>query len=210
VDKQESFSENIENLNFYLIAMKKLLFVNACVNRGTSRTYRLSKALISLLEKTHDFDISELALEEENIQALTSNTLNKRFELLKNKDLSNEMFKYANQFKEADCIVIAAPYWDFGFPAMLKNYIEAVSVTGIVYKFGEDGAAGLCKAEKIYYVTTRGGYTSDEKDLGFATVAELSKFYGIKKIKCISANGFGIPSNDHEATLKNAIEALAI
>jgi len=190
--------------------MKKLLFVNACVNRETSRTCRLSKGLIALLEKSEDFDVSELVLENENIQALNSETLNKRVELQKKQDFSNEMFKYANQFKDADCIIIAAPYWDFGFPAMLKNYIEAVSVTGIMYKFTESGSVGLCKAEKIYYVTTRGGFIGDEKDLGFATIAELSKFYGIKKIKCISADGFGIPANDHEAVLKKAIEDLKI
>jgi FMN-dependent NADH-azoreductase len=190
--------------------MKKLLFINACVNRGTSRTYRLGNGLISLLKKNDDFEVSELILEDENIQALNSKTLNKRFELQKKQDFSDEMFKYAQKFKEADCIVIAAPYWDFGFPAMLKNYIEAVSVAGFMYKFGEGGATGLCKAEKLYYVTTRGGYIGDSKDLGFAMVAELGKLYGIKEIKCISADGFGIPANDHEAVLKKAIEDLKI
>jgi FMN-dependent NADH-azoreductase len=188
--------------------MKNLLFINACVNRETSRTYRLGKGLISLLKKGGDFEASELALEEEGIQALNSETLNRRFELQKKQDFSDEMFKYAHQFKNADCIVIAAPHWDFGFPAMLKIYIEAVSVAGIMYKFGEGGAAGLCKAEKLYYVTTRGGYVGDSKDLGFATISELGKLYGIKEIKCISADGFGIPSNDHEAALKKAIEDL--
>ena len=151
--------------------MKKLLFVKACVNRETSRAHRLSRELIALLNKNRGLDLCELVLENENIQALTSETLNNRFELLKKRDFSNDAFSFANQFKDADCIVIGTPYWDFGFPSILKAFIEAISVPGIVFRYGEGGRPeGLCKAEKLYYVTTRGGYIGDEKDLGFATM----------------------------------------
>jgi FMN-dependent NADH-azoreductase len=189
--------------------MKKLLFANACINRGKSRTYRIAKELVSLLKKGGDFEVCELVLEKENIQALTSETLNKRFELAGKNEFSNDFFHYANQFREADCIVIAAPYWDFGFPAILKTYIEAVSVPGIVYKYGERGRPiGLCKAEKIYYVTTRGGYIGDEKDLGYATVVDIAHQYGIKGTKCIGVDGFDIPVNDVDTLVKKALENL--
>ena len=189
--------------------MKKLLFINACVNLKTSRTYRLCKELIELLAKSDNFDIDELVLEKQNIQALTSETLNKRFDLLAKGDLSNELFQYAHQFSKADCIVIAAPYWDCGFPGILKNYIEAISVRGIVSLYeGVGRPTGLCKAEQMYYVTTRGGNIGDEKDLGFAAMTGLCNFFGIKKITCISAEGFDIPTNDFEAILKKAIEDL--
>ncbi len=189
--------------------MKKLLFVNACVNRATSRTQRISEALISLLQKNGGFDIIELVLEDKNIPVLTSETLNKRLALSDKEDFANEVFNYPNQFKDADCVVIAAPYWDFGFPAMLKAYIEAISIPGIVYRFTEDGQPiGLCRAEKIYYVTTRGGYIGDENDLGYATMVQLGEFYGIKEVKCISMDGFDIPINDTEALVQKAINVL--
>ena len=188
--------------------MKKLLFLNACVNRGTSRTLRLGKELISLLKKSDGFDVSELVLEEENIPPLTSETLNKRLELSKAEDFSNEIFRYAKQFKEMDCVVIAAPHWDEGFPAILKTYFEAISVMGITFEFLESGAVGFCKAKKLYYVTTRGGYTADEKDLGFSTVAALSKVYGIKEAKCVSVNGLDFLGNDVENVMQKAIEDL--
>jgi FMN-dependent NADH-azoreductase len=188
--------------------MKKLLFINACVNRNTSRTYRIGKELISLLKKSDDYEVNELILENEKIQALTSETLNRRFELSGGKDFSNEIFRYSKQLKEADCIVIAAPYWDLGFPSMLKIYIEAVSIPGIVYRYGENGPTGLCKAEKIYYVTTRGGHIADEKDLGYATIVELGKLYGIRDVKCISMNGLDIPVDDIETVIKKVIENL--
>jgi len=188
---------------------KKLLFVNSCVNRETSRTYRLAKELVFALNKSNDFEVKELVLEEESIQPLTSESLNRRTALLKKGELSDKTFMYANEFRDADCIVISAPYWDFGFPAMLKIYIEAISVSSVVYKYGEGGRpVGLCRAEKLYYVTTRGGYIGDEKDLGFGTMVQLGGFYGINEIKCISADGFDVPVNDRDAILKKAIEGL--
>ena len=189
--------------------MKKLLLVNGCVNLDTSRTYRLCKELIKLVNKDNIYEINELILEKLNIQPLISETLNKRIKLLEKGELSDHSFDYANQFSRADCIVIAAPYWDCGFPGILKNYIEAISVLGIVSMYEGDGQpTGLCKAEKLYYVTTRGGFIGDENDLGFATIKGLCNFFGIKNIRCIGADGFDIVTNDFDAILKKAIDEL--
>jgi FMN-dependent NADH-azoreductase len=189
--------------------MKKLLFANACVNRQMSRTYRIGEAFVSLLKSNGDYDVTELVLENEDMPALVSETLNKRLDLLAKGDFANETLAYARQFADADCIVAAAPYWNFGFPAILKTYIEAVSVPGIVYKYGEDGSTtGLCKANALYYITTRGGFIGDEKDLGYATMAQFAAFCGIKKINCISADGLDIPINNADAIVARAIDAL--
>jgi FMN-dependent NADH-azoreductase len=190
--------------------MKKLLFANACVNRQTSRTYRIGEAFVSLLKRNGDYDVTELVLENENIPALVSGTLNKRSDLLAGGDFENETLAYAHQFADADCIVIAAPYWNFGFPAILKTYIEAVSVPGIVYKYGEDGSlTGLCKANDLYYITTRGGLIGDDKDLGYATMVQLAAFYGIKEVKCIGADGFDIPVNNADALVAQTIDSFS-
>ena len=189
--------------------MKKLLLLNACMNRKTSRTYRLCKELITLLNKDNGFEITELILEELNLQALTSETLNIRGELLKKGDLSDESFKYARQFSNADYIVVAAPLWDCGFPGIFKNYVEAISIPGIVSLYEGNGKpTGLCKAEKLYYVTTRGGSNiGDEKDLGFATILGLCKFFGIKDVRCISAEGLD-DVDKVEYIMQKAIEAI--
>jgi FMN-dependent NADH-azoreductase len=188
--------------------MKKLLFVNSCLNRKISRTNRLANELILLLNKGGNFEIAELILEQENILPLVSKTLNER-EQLADKGLSHKVFDYAKQFREADTIVIAAPHWDFGFPAILKTYIEAISVPNIVFTFGENrNSIGLCKANKLYYVTTRGGYVGDINDLGFGTIAQMGAFYGIKEVKCISVDGCDIANNDIESLFKKAIAEL--
>lgn len=185
--------------------MKTLLFVNACVNRKTSRTNRLGGELIKLLTEKEEYAVTELVLEEENIQALNSETLGKRLTLSNKGEFTDEIFKYAHQISKADCIVIAAPYWDLAFPAMLKNYIEATSVAGITYRYSENGRpVGMCKADKVYYVTTCGGYIRN-LNLGYDTVKALAVLFGVKDSQCITAEGLDARPNDVEAIIKQAI-----
>lgn len=189
--------------------MKKLLYLNACVNRNTSRTYQISQALVKLLNKNNDFEVQELVLENENIPVLSTDILNERLKLLETDNFSDETFNYANQFKIADCIVISAPYWNFGFPAILKTYIEAISVTGIVFQYNDIGyPIGLCQANTLYYVTTRGGYIGDENDLGLATIKSIASQYGIKNVICISIDGLDIVGCNQKALLESNLNSL--
>lgn len=121
---------------------KKLLFVNACVNKSTSRTLRIASRLLELLKES--YVIEELDLEHLDIHPLDSQRLNERLALLARGELLDPSFILARQFANANCVVVAAPYWDFGFPAMLKVYIENISVTGISYRYGERGQTAVC------------------------------------------------------------------
>ena len=64
-------------------------------------------------------------------------------------------FRYAWQFARADAIVLAALLWDLSFPALLKVYIEQVSVEGITFGCGEAGCYGICHASRMVFLTTR-------------------------------------------------------
>ena len=52
-------------------------------------------------------------------------------------------------FADADDIIIAAPYWDLGFPAQLKTYIENIYVTGIVSAYNDHGSRAACAAPAV-------------------------------------------------------------
>ena len=46
------------------------------------------------------------------------------------------------------------------FPAILKIYLERISVTDLTFGYSEEGAmVGLCRASKLLYITTRGATT---------------------------------------------------
>ncbi len=181
-----------------------ILYVNACVRRE-SRTERLAEALLKKLEG----NITEIRLEKIKFERTDESFLRKRDELISDGKFDDDMFLLARQFSEADTIVIAAPYWDLSFPAVLKQYIESVNVCGITFEYTEKGIPnGLCKADKLYYVMTAGGnYVPEE--FGFGYIKALAEnFYGIKDIIPIKATGLDIYGADVETILEKEIKGL--
>ena len=188
--------------------MPKLLFLNACIDRERSRTLRIARAAVSVLED-RGYETEEIILEDEYVLPMTTEILGKRNTLLKEGRYDDPLFSNARTFRDADRVIIAAPFWDFGFPSVLKTYLESVSCPGITYRYTPEGElVGLCRAERITYITTRGGFVSDEKDLGFATIGELGNYFGIPEVDCISANAMDIPTTDVDATINRVIEEL--
>lgn len=183
--------------------MEKILFVDACV-RPNSRTRELAQVVLENLQG----DVRKIDLYEEKLQPLDLKTMTKRDEAAHSGLYEDPVFTQALQFAQADVIVIAAPFWDLMFPAVLKIYLEQITVTGITFRYSEQGRpVGLCRAKKLYYVTTAGGYLG-EQSLGFAYVQALAKnFYGIEDVRCIFAQGLDIVGNDANAILEEAKQA---
>lgn len=194
--------------------MKTILFVNSCLNQESSRTQRLADAVLDkMLEEAaaagEQAQVEELSLIDAGIEGLDEETLAFRSERSAAKDFTHELFAPARQFREADEVVIAAPYWDLSFPAMLKAYIEQLCVNGLTFSYSEEGIpVGHCLAKRLTYVTTAGGYLG-AYNMGFDYVAAVCKLYfGIEESRCISAEGLDIWGNDAEAILASAIAAL--
>ena len=176
-----------------------ILYVNACVRTG-SRTNRLAKAL---LDKLGDFE--EIRLTDLEIKPLDEERLNYRDAQIEKRNYKDSIFNLSKQFAEADQIVVAAPYWDGQFPAVLRTYIENIYAVGIVSKYSEDGLPqGLCEAEKLYYVTTAGG--GYDPRYSFDYIDYLAKnMFGIKETELICAEYLDIEGNDAEEILSKAV-----
>ena len=188
--------------------MPELLFLNACIDRERSRTLRIARAAVSVLEG-RGLHTTELILEEEDVRPMNTATLRKRNDLLRQGRFDDPLFSHARTFRDADRVVIAAPFWDFGFPSVLKTYLESVSCPGITYRYTPEGdLIGLCKARRMTYITTRGGFVDDNSDLGFATVKALGHYFGIPEVDCISANAMDIPTTDVETVLEEVVGRL--
>ena len=185
--------------------MDKILFVNACV-RKESRTRHLARLVLSRLEGV---------ITEVKPAATTRPIVSEQFILSRNdatarRDFSDSAYAPARQFAEADIIVIAAPYWDLSFPAILKAYFEQINVVGLTFEYTEDGRPqGLCKARRLIYVTTAGGpIISDEYGYGYVK-ALAQTFYGIQDVIQVKAEGLDVIGADVEEILKKALEAMA-
>ncbi len=177
-----------------------LLYINACV-RGQSRTRRLAERLLARLggraQEVRPGDMAFPPAEE--------SFLLRRDELVRQGALADPLLAPARQFAEADAILMAAPYWDLSFPAALKQYIEQVNVTGVTFVYGPDGVPrGLCRARRLYYVTTAGGPLLTP-EFGFGYVDALARgFWGIPETRLIKAECLDLDGADAEAILARA------
>lgn len=180
-----------------------ILFVNACVH-PESRTKKLADYFLSKI----DGDIKEINLNEEKIPPLNMETLIYRTRLTEEMNFDEAIFKYAHCYANADLIVVAAPYWDLSFPAVLKTYIENINVNGIVFKYDEKGnVIGLCKAQRLVYITTAGGKISHE--YGFEYMKSIAQdFHGIENVDYIKAEELDIIGSDVDKILQKAKEKI--
>ena len=185
--------------------MDKILFLNACV-RPCSRTLELAETLLQSLKG----DIQEVRLQEMPITALDLTGMEKRDQAAKKNDFSDPVFDTAKQFASADVIVIAAPYWDLMFPAMLKTYLENITVSGITFRYSDQGRPeSLCKAKALYYVTTSGGFIG-QNDFGFSYIKALAKnFFAIPEVNCYTAEGLDVFDADVEMIMSKAKLAIS-
>jgi len=185
-----------------------LLFINACA-RPQSRTRALAEKAVKKIPDT----VEVLNLYEDAPAPLDNAALERRDDCIGRRDFSDPMLRFARQFAEADEIVIAAPYWDLAFPAVLKCYIEAICVNGLTFVYNDKGIPeGLCRAKRLIFVTTAGGFIP-ENNYGYNYVKQLcTDLFGISDTVCIKAEGLDIYGADIPAILKtaeNEIDALS-
>ena len=179
---------------------RNILFVNACVREG-SRTLMLANRVLSHLDGT----VAEFNLEREGLRPLTRESLARREALLAAGDRSDPMLAPARAFAAAEEIVLAAPYWDLSFPASVKTWIEHINCVGLTFAYGPDAQPyGLCRAKRLFYVTTAGGAILPS-NAGYAQVKELcGTFYGIPETVLFSAEGLDLWGADVSALLFDA------
>ena len=153
-----------------------LLFIDACV-RDASRTRRLANYLLDRLGAP----VTELRLNEQTFTATDQ------------------------AFLDQDTIVIAAPFWDLSFPAALKQYFERVNAVGVTFSYSPEGIPmGLCRAKRLWYVTTAGGPILSA-EYGYGYVRALAEgFYQIPETTLIKAEGLDIQGADVEVILQQA------
>lgn len=118
----------------------KLLFVNCCISRrGTgSRTHALAEAFLTAFRAAHpDAAVEEIT--QETLLALKpfdTALLQKRDALAEAGNFDAPVYALARQFREADAVVVAAPFWDLSYPAALRTYIEYISADLSLYRGG--------------------------------------------------------------------------
>ncbi|MCE5188798.1 MAG: NAD(P)H-dependent oxidoreductase [Eubacteriales bacterium] len=187
--------------------MINVLFIDCCIRGEQSRTKRLAEAFLSALSCREGVLIERLTLMDEPLIPFSNGFFWQRERLLEAGGLDHPRFRYAHQFQQADKIVIAAPFWDLSFPALLKVYIENLCVQGITFDCDEKtGTYGVCQAKKMLFLTTRGGaFENGPLDNGTKYLRDMARFFGIPEFTHIAADGLDLGREPAEAILERAI-----
>lgn len=185
--------------------MPEALIVDCCIRRDDSRTRKLLNAFTDHLSDA--WEKETLCLMDEDLKPLVNDFYEERQKLLELGERNHPRFRYAWQMRNADLVVMAAPFWDMSFPALLKVYMENCSVDGITFHSEESGLVGDCRARELIYLTTRGGfYTGDPMEQAVPYLESIAKFWNLGKVEVIAADGMDVAGTNPEGRLKDAVQ----
>jgi len=187
--------------------MKKLIYIDACMRAG-SRTRRISRPIMTELRKRYAVETVDLTRNEYPV--VDNYTLEDRNQGI----VPSEHSSLAKRIAAADRIVISAPFWDMSFPSALKVFFENMSLFGITFDTNDKECYGLCKAEKVMYITTRGMNIATGDPLEQATpyIKALSHLWGLGELKVISAQNldYSTPEEVEQMIEKAVAEGLEV
>ena len=183
----------------------KILVIDACMRGEASRTRSLYEYFIEKQGQGHTVEVLKLA--EEDLKPLSGADTERRGEAIQNGNLDHQMFAYAHQFKAADAIIVAAPYWDLSFPSALKVYLEHICVTGLTFGYEGADCVGYCRAKKLIYLSTCGGFVQGIH-LGASYVKALGEMLGIHDFEEFAVEGLDIDPMRVEALMTEGFERM--
>lgn len=185
----------------------KLLIVDSCISqRGEdSRTRRLLRAYVEAFCRRHPEAETQTVTPEEllSLKPFDVQMLDERDALASVQAWDAPVYDLARQFREADAVVVAAPFWDLSFPAALRTYIEYISANGLTYHYEADGCHGDCRAQRLVYLTT-GGDMEREDSVGVVYWRQLTAMFGIPKFDYVFGGGLDLDPEKTETLVESA------
>ncbi|MBP1558734.1 MAG: NAD(P)H-dependent oxidoreductase [Oscillospiraceae bacterium] len=183
--------------------MKKLLYIDACIRNAESRTKRIATPIVEALKER--YEVETLCLNEMELEIVKEDLIRCR----NNGRIDPVVMGWAEKVRDADRIVIAAPFWDMSFPAALKNFFELCSIFDVTFKSDDKTCFGNCRAEKLLYITTRGMdiATGDVLEQATPYLKALSWLWGIGPLQVVSAQNMDYSTEEEiERKIGEAID----
>ena len=194
--------------------MKQLLWINACMRKeGISRTDELCRTFLEAWKANNpDGVVVERDLTGGDLPILTAKLAIERDESVRMGMMDSPLVSIAKEMAGADTLVIGAPYWDLSFPAVLKVYLEWASTLDVTFHYNDQGKSeGLCRADKLLYITTGGGPVYN-RNHGYEYVKALGGMLGIHNTYCVAGEFLDVvdgPCAENMAKAKEELTELA-
>jgi FMN-dependent NADH-azoreductase len=109
------------------------------------------------------------------------------------------------EVQAADVLVLGVPMYNFGVPAALKNWIDAIARTGVTFKYTDKGPIGLLQGKKVYVALARGGlYRDTPADTQVPYLKAVLGFLGMTDIQFVYAEGLAMGPEAEQKALASA------
>ena len=113
------------------------------------------------------------------------------------------------ELQAADVVVLGVPMYNFGVPAPLKNWIDAISRAGVTFRYTEKGPEGLLKGKKVYVALTRGGqYRNTPSDTQVPYLKTVFTFLGLTDVQFVYAEGLAMGADAERNGIASAHEQI--
>ena len=110
-----------------------------------------------------------------------------------------------SEIQAADVVVLGVPMYNFGVPAALKNWIDAISRAKVTFQYTAKGPEGLLKGKKVYVALTRGGqYRNTPSDTQVPYLQTVFAFLGMTDVQFVYAEGLAMGPEAEQLALASA------
>ncbi len=186
-----------------------ILQINASVRGSDSASTQLAKRVIERLQTQHpqaQLQVRDLGqdphphLDGQALAALSTPGEQRDAGQHSRVALDDELIA---QVQAADILVLGVPMYNFGIPAQLKNWFDAIARAGVTFRYTDEGAQGLLQNKRVYVTLARGGiYRDTPNDTQVPYLKMMLGFLGMTDIEWIYAEGLALG----DASAKKAME----
>ncbi|TFH68733.1 ACP phosphodiesterase [Gammaproteobacteria bacterium LSUCC0057] len=114
-----------------------------------------------------------------------------------------------DELNSADTVIIEAPMYNFGPPAVLKQWVDAICRAGETFRYSESGPVGLVSCRRAVVVTSSGGAPlGGEGDFVGPYLERICRFIGIDEVYHLRASGSKGAPEQLLATATEQVDAL--
>jgi FMN-dependent NADH-azoreductase len=168
-----------------------VLHINSSARLSHSNTRIIGQYLVDTLgEPVISRDLAQQPLppiSAQDLVAVHGSSDSQRASLQAQLSLSAQLI---DELKSADTLVLAAPMYNFGIPASLKQWIDAICRAGVSFKYTEQGPVGLLGIKRAFIITATGGTPlGSEMDFSSRYLEHICRFLGISEVFHIDASG---------------------
>ncbi|KRB59604.1 FMN-dependent NADH-azoreductase [Flavobacterium sp. Root186] len=200
--------------------MKKVLVINSSVRSLNSHSRKLTEVFVEHWKNLHEnpsitfreIGTNPVAHIDENWINASFTPESKRTE--KNLKILKISNSYVSELREADCIVLGVPMYNWSIPSSLKAYIDQVLRLNETFKINpsnpENPYVGLLENKTLFLMLSRGaqGYEKGEPNahMNFQTdyLKTIFNTMGIKDIHVIAIDGSSLDPEVLKKTIENS------